>query len=622
MKLINLKLVAKEPIIVTEGGTSGQSHECLDYIPGNMILGACAYAWKRINKVNKGDDKPEFRDLFLSNKVLWGHATPSVEDLITFPIPLSYQVIKNYDGLPLFNFNVLKNGNDDKNDNNYNNKKDNSRVLNFADVEFKNNEEKLKGFIQSHKSGWIGKDEPVKLKRHEEGFMEPNSKYQVEIIKSVNTHVNIAQDRVAADGNLFAYSAISRDTTFISQIYVDESLYEALKNLLDKVPSIHVGASRSAGYGKLSLEIINDVKNLPEEKNIDIAKGEAFIYLKSGYISKYIGRTPLESFEQELIGYFDGLEPGDLKINDKKCFCLYKTLSAFNNTWQLPRRSVTMIREGSVIGITFSKEKIKNLKTLPKAFGGRINEGYGAFLIDPNFVKDSNSSNENIQVVETQLQKEIDPNTEVKGFITSDITKLHLENGKNSLNKEFNENKNEPISSLLKLIRMRVINRRATELAREFTSYKLIKTFLKSQTTNKKISTSQLGRIRAMITTLPSEDWKRQFELLSKNTMNKWESSIGDCPFNERKELLSDIMKKFLDKEYFFGKKNEREGLMQKILKEKGFFEDEIQKLPGGKITLQEEEIFNEIYWKNALMNLIKAWVMASRTVSDHKEEK
>ena len=281
-----------------------------------------------------------------------------------------------------------------------------------------------------------------------------------------------------------------------------------------------------------------------------------------------------------------------------------------------------MIREGSVIGITFSKEKIKNLKTLPKAFGGRINEGYGAFLIDPNFVKDSNYSNENIQVVETQLQKEIDPNTEVKGFITSDITKLHLENGKNSLNKEFNENKNEPISSLLKLIRMRVINRRATELAREFTSYKLIKTFLKSQTTNKKISTSQLGRIRAMITTLPSEDWKRQFELLSKNTMNKWESSIGDCPFNERKELLSDIMKKFLDKEYFFGKKNEREGLMQKILKEKGFFEDEIQKLPGGKITLQEEEIFNEIYWKNALMILIKAWVMASRTVSDHKEEK
>lgn len=100
MKVIKLKLEALQPLVITDGTTEGQTHKTLEYIPGNMLLGALANVWKRNNPNVAPDDSDEFNNLFLNSKVKWGHAFPLAGDEQTVPVPLCYQKLKNYGGLP------------------------------------------------------------------------------------------------------------------------------------------------------------------------------------------------------------------------------------------------------------------------------------------------------------------------------------------------------------------------------------------------------------------------------------------------------------------------------------------------------------------------------------------
>lgn len=53
-----------QPLVITDGTTEGQTHKTLEYIPGNMLLGALASAWKRNNPNVTPDDSDEFNNLF------------------------------------------------------------------------------------------------------------------------------------------------------------------------------------------------------------------------------------------------------------------------------------------------------------------------------------------------------------------------------------------------------------------------------------------------------------------------------------------------------------------------------------------------------------------------------
>lgn len=64
MKVIKLKLEALQPLVITDGTTEGQTHKTLEYIPGNMLLGALANVWKRNNPNVAPDDSEEFKTSF------------------------------------------------------------------------------------------------------------------------------------------------------------------------------------------------------------------------------------------------------------------------------------------------------------------------------------------------------------------------------------------------------------------------------------------------------------------------------------------------------------------------------------------------------------------------------
>ena len=67
MKSLLLRIQADSPLVITEKLTRGMNHQCLQYIPGNMLLGAFAQIWKKdfFKNGTLADDDPVFSKLFL-----------------------------------------------------------------------------------------------------------------------------------------------------------------------------------------------------------------------------------------------------------------------------------------------------------------------------------------------------------------------------------------------------------------------------------------------------------------------------------------------------------------------------------------------------------------------------
>lgn len=535
MKVIKLKLEAMQPLVITDGTTEGQTHKTLEYIPGNMLLGALASAWKRNNPNVTPDDSDEFNNLFLNSKVKWGHAFPLAGDEQTVPVPLCYQKLKNYGGLP-----SVGAQNADK-----------SHVLNLSSIEL-NSDTTLKDLILRDKKEWnLSDNEAIKLKKLDLGFMTQEKKCQPNILQTWNMHVAIGKGRTAADGQLFGFSALGKGTKFISEIYCDDACEQSLKALLNSISNLHIGHSRSAGYGKVATKVLSceDVVSQKVESNT------AKLFLLSGYISKRSWELPLNNLEKELQKYFE-----NAKIS--KLYCLYDNLNGFNNLWALPRKARQMLVQGSVIEIAFDKV----VSQLPKAIGGYINEGYGRILVNPEFLTKP--------FVDTYDIKEADSRSETASAITNKV--------------------------VLNLLKTRAIYRIARENAQSFTSNNKIKDFIQSQQNSSKISANQRGNLRNMISSVHQDDWLSKFEdILKKTPGEQWKNAWGLSPFNNgNEEKMSEIMKSFLSPNLF----EEKFKLEKKPPK---FLEDIASE--------KDKELLFKEYYRQALLNMLKEWDMKAK---------
>lgn len=535
MKVIKLKLEALQPLVITDGTTEGQTHKTLEYIPGNMLLGALASAWKRNNPNVTPDDSDVFNDLFLNSKVKWGHAFPLAGDEQTVPVPLCYQKLKNYGGLPSVG---SKNAN-------------NSHVLNLSSIEL-NSDTTLKKLIQKDKKEWnLSDDEAIKLKKLDLGFMTQEKKCQPNILQTWNMHVAIGKGRTAADGQLFGFSALGKGSKFISEIYCDDACEQSLKALLNSISNLHIGHSRSAGYGKVSAKVLSCEDSASQKVESNTAK----LFLLSGYISNRSWELPLNNLEKELQKYFE-----NAKIS--KRYCLYDNLNGFNSLWSLPRKARQMLVQGSVIEINFDKI----FSQLPKAIGGSTNEGYGRILVNPEFLNDPFVDTEDID--EKVVKPEVASN-----FVHSNV---------------------------LNLLKTRAIYRIARENAQSFTSNNKIRDFIQSQQNSSKISANQRGNLRNMISSVHQDDWLPKFkDILHKTPGEQWENAWGSSPFkNGNEEKMSEIMERFLTPNQF-----EEEFKLEKKLPK--FLEDIASE--------KDKELLFKEYYRQALLNMLKEWDMKAK---------
>lgn len=351
MKEIIFTLVAEEPLVITSGSAESMAHESLAYIPGNMILGALATVWKMENPGLIPDRSPEFQNLFLREKVFFGHAYPLCGQDATIPLPRCLIRIKGEPDLPAI---------DDDNIT--------GAVHNLLHFEGEESfEEKLAE--RNH-----DKKKNVKSQKLESGFISRQSFRRPRHRRLNNIHVALGEQRSALPSQLFAYNAIAPGERLRSSILAENDMVNALERVLSRAKNLRVGHSRSAGYGLVSAAF--ELADYPEPALLEHNKFTLFL------VSQYI---PSPSWEFPLQNLLKKIEKEcGAKPDEEKVFADYCEIHGFNGLWRKSRDSRSALNMGSVIRLSFP-QKVKLPGSL--RLGGDTREGYGRIICNPDFLQ-------------------------------------------------------------------------------------------------------------------------------------------------------------------------------------------------------------------------------------------
>ncbi len=350
-----IRLRAEEPLVITSGSSESMAHETLGHIPGNMLLGAFAAAWKRTHRNSAPDSSPAFRRLFLDGSVSWGMASPLCGKDPGVPVPRCYMRLKNRKGLPQTG-----------------EKADSHTVINLLRL---TDDDDLSQKLQQR--GLLAPGEVPKLKKHGSAFMGRSSLRLAEEKRGWNIHVALGSRRSALEGQLFGYSSIPAGAEFCCRLLCrDTAARRDLHELLAETKSFHVGRSRSAGYGRVRILDITEEEQGAEELPVRAGQEVAF-YLLTHYMPSPSWLPPVESLLAGL-AQLCGERP-----TLQKHFCTYADIQGYNALWKKPRTSRTALEQGSVFLCTFTRDM-----RLPRRFmlGADQVEGYGRIELEPPFL--------------------------------------------------------------------------------------------------------------------------------------------------------------------------------------------------------------------------------------------
>lgn len=344
---LTLTLAAREPLVLTSGSAESMAHTCLDYIPGNMILGAFAAIWKSQNKGIEPDASLEFQNLFLNGSVKWGNGVPLCAGSPCVPVPMSYFRAKSGEDLPLAN----------------------SGKGQGADIH---------NFLKTSAKSANDDDGPrPKMKRLEQGFMSAITLNRPNLRHVWNMHVALGQTRAAEDGYLFGYSAVAAGARFQSRIRCGGAAYAALKSMADKLNgevSIRVGHARSAGCGLVDARLAWT----EEPAQAKTAANREFDFF---LVSHYLPVPSWENPEKSLLAQIGRLTGHNPEI--EKRFTAFVDIPGYNNYWRKPRSARQALAAGSVLRLKFPQAVSMDAAGV---LGAGQMEGYGEYLVNPPFL--------------------------------------------------------------------------------------------------------------------------------------------------------------------------------------------------------------------------------------------
>ena len=485
---ISLAITALEPLVITDGSAESMAHQTLEYIPGNMILGAFASRWvaKNGKPGSLNDAQPAFRTLFLDGTTLWGNAYPCIGKSACVPVPKSYAKLKNYSGLPSNNAEAAQN----------------PLVINKFCLE----EGALPQLCKAHSTKI--QDESPRLGRIGATFMEPLTLQVPEQPAQWNMHVALDQNRrSAADGQLFGFSSLATGNTFLADIYFHtEEAMNTAKALFASVKSFRVGHSRSAGYGLVAVEATERAVVTPQV----CGAGRVVLYLLSDYLPKNTWESPLKSLENEVA---KAAGRSSIALEANSVMASYKTVAGFNSLWRLPKTSRTVLEKGSILAFTLPSSVSF---TLPPALGGGQGEGYGRICVNPAYLEGPTVSCGTLQ------QQDKVPLSQA---LTASI------------------------GPMLAIMRNRSLQRqarnRATDIAwRDEKISKFITIF------DGRLRQSQRSTIRHLVSETTKKEWDTFFDGMAKTTKSRWENSESYHPGKEYRDSLFNIMRWFLSDQF------------------------------------------------------------------------
>ena len=332
--LVTLRLV--DPVLLSGVGNGEEnSSRTLPYIPGSAIRGALV-----------GRFKPETSDLpidtqaarlFFSEKVIYLNAYPVANNLNTrsLPLPASWHIHKGE-------------------------KLDGAEIADFA----------LKTDLD--------KEEPLKRV-----FCYPDSDGAKSIVlnpkEELAIHISSQERGIVTSENstVFQYQALARGQLFVSAIVAEEPQdLVRVKELLDKDRLLVLGRSRSAGYGRVRIE------NIQQETNwLETDEGYPEQVITITLLSDTILRNQFGQPTFDLDEYLSNrLEK---KINNKKAFIQQTVVGGFNRKWGLPLPQMQALGMGSVF--VYGADKLSPEELAPliaSGIGEHRVDGYGRLAVN------------------------------------------------------------------------------------------------------------------------------------------------------------------------------------------------------------------------------------------------
>ena len=487
---VTLTITAQEPLIITDGSAEGMAHQTLEYIPGNMLLGAFASSWvARKGKAGaSNDDNPLFRALFLDGTTEWGNAYPCLGNDACVPVPNSFAKLKNHQGLPVWNEPATSA----------------PLIINKLHLKQHPEEGQLADLCAGHNPPVA--DASPRLAHIGASFMEPRTRQVPGQPVQWNMHVALdADSRSAAEGQLFGFSSLAAGSAFQAEIFfhTKEALEEA-QELFTTVKKLRVGHSRSAGYGLVGLRYAKEQEVTP----LSAVRGKTLVHLVSDYIPKNSWQSPLESLLAELA------QAAHVELSALSSDCTpmasYGTVAGFNGLWRLPKTSRAKMEKGSVVEVSLPVDA-----SFPPSLGGATTEGYGRIRINPEYLARATVS----CILPTTVQENPAPPA-------------------------FDRN-----TPLLGIMRRRGLKRLAGEMALDTVMNDSGIAWFINKFDNK-LGQSQRNNVRRLVGETPSGEWPAFFTSMAKTTRNRWENSHSQHPAKKYDDSLYVIMQWFVSQDF------------------------------------------------------------------------
>ena len=316
---IHITLKAESDLFVSQ--TVGSTQVSENFIPGSNILGAAAWKYLRDNTVKNPDNDKEFISLFLNGDVSWGNAYPCYEDKVFKPTPLSVLSVKDSDEV--------------------------------VDLAAERKDKQLKG-------------QPAEFSCIKEGAIycyHPKSK--------ITYHHRRPDDKAIAhateeEGEFFQFDNISKGQVFRSEVRGKYSELKEIYNTIKDMKHMRIGKSKTAQYGKCSLNIEISKSKYPE--------GE----WKSGDTKWFCFDSPA-IFINENGYYTTEINIDGFSVEEK--YISHVNIGGFSGVWRMPKIQSTAVAAGSVVELKNEGNTINLSDFLKRPVGYRTAEGFGVLSV-------------------------------------------------------------------------------------------------------------------------------------------------------------------------------------------------------------------------------------------------
>lgn len=332
-------------VIIMGNRSEGNMVRSFEYIPGSTLLGVFASHYIR-NKLSRDMARSahldtKFYSWFLSGDLIFSNAYLTIreewgERTRFFPAPLSLQA----------------------------DKKRQSEIYNLALLD----------------------DDPTRSTKPLGGYasFKANQVRKEAALKKLNFH-HQRDDRIkgfSEEGNIFFYEALERGQIFTGEIAGSQESLREIKEMMGRSPTIRIGRSKHAQYGKARLTLFEIEPYAPP--SIDPDEDTLILTLQSPAI--LLNQNGHPEVSDEILKHYlqEALETREFEI--EACFAAVETFENFVAVWRMKKPLDQAFSAGSTFRVYFpaglndqTRSTLQRLAS--EGIGERRSEGFGKIRI-------------------------------------------------------------------------------------------------------------------------------------------------------------------------------------------------------------------------------------------------